>query len=70
VLRQRRQPSASSIRLIAAGRHKSKRPGHQLRAQFPSSNFGIRIRVAECCQHKNDNDLIFPTVIVSVRASA
>ena len=38
---------------------KAKRPGHRLRAQFQSSNFGTRIRVAESRQHKNDNDLIF-----------
>ncbi|MFY9830973.1 MAG: hypothetical protein WAK69_20725, partial [Rhodoplanes sp.] len=38
---------------------KRKRPGHRLRAQSQSSNFGTRIRVAESCQHKNDDDLIF-----------
>ena len=65
----------SACDLIAAmadrgGPPQSKRPGHQLRAQFQSSNFGTRIRVAESRQHKTDNDLVFPAVIMSVRASA
>ena len=47
------------VSCIARARQKRKRPGHRLRAQFQSSNFGTRIRVAESCQHKNDNDLIF-----------
>jgi hypothetical protein len=44
--------------------------GISLRAQFQSSNFGTHTRVAESRQHKNDDDLIFLAVIVSVRASA
>jgi predicted acyl esterase len=62
--------SASSIKLIAAGRPKRKRPGHRLRAQFQSSNFGTHTRVAESGQHKNENDFFFPAIIVFARPFA
>jgi hypothetical protein len=61
---------ALMICCIARVRPKQKRPAHQLRAQFQSSNFGTRTRVAESRQHKNDNGLIFLAVIVWLGASA